>query len=326
VPTGSGDALVAGHHDALVDLGGRYAAAFPENGSDLAASVYYDLAYVLYTIHHRTQDPYFREQARRVARAWRDSPQNQAIEPFLGGDWSAGRNVPPPRDLATLGLALLALEADDAGAREVVHQQARLMEQHWVNSTGDYGLSNPVMPLGDQRESAYALMALVTSTLLGEDHAPAARRLLDAILDHQLPNGQWQGWVEGGYIFTNNFMIGLLLEALALYDRAIGDSRIVPAMERAMGWLWSTQWVSSTLSFRYDAEGTVTGPAPVLNGLFLAGWGHVHSATGKAAYRDQGEQILRGLVERGVQEIWSVKQFDQLFRASSQYLGYTRGL
>jgi hypothetical protein len=322
---GSAEPVVARYDAVLVDLGHRYASAFPEWPEDLVSSNYYDLALVFYTAYHRTQDPYWLEQARRVARTWRDSPNNQAIPGYLAGDWSLGSLVPPPRSMATLGLAVLAVEAGDAQARAVVHLHARLIEERWVNSTGEYGLGNPVMPMGDQREAAYGLMALVTSTLLGEDHAAAARRLLDAILARQLASGQWQGWVEGGHVYTNNFMNGLLMEALALHDRVLGDARIVPAIERAMAWTWSTQWVAATQSFEYDAEGSDPTPAPALNGLFLPGWAHAYARTGQTAYREQGEQILRGLVERGLEEIWGVKQFSQVYRSSGQYLGASRG-
>jgi hypothetical protein len=326
IPVGSSESLVARYDASLVTLGHEYAGEFPAQPGDLIGSSYYDLALVLYTAYSRTQDPFWLEQARRVARTWRDSPNNQAIPGYLAGNWALGSAVPPPRGMATLGLAILALEAGDDQARAVVHLHARLIEERWVNSDGEYGLGNPVMPMGDQREAAYGLMALVASTLLGEDHSDAARRLLDAILGRQLASGQWRGWLEGGHVFTNNFMNGLLMEALALYDRALGDARIVPALERALAWTWGTQWVPATLSFAYDAAGSDPTPAPVLNGLFLPGWAHAYARTGQAVYRDQGEQILRGLVERGLDEIWSVKQFGQVFRSSAQYLGATRGL
>jgi hypothetical protein len=324
LPIGSPELIVARYDEGLVDLGQRYAAAFPAWPGDLISSNYYDLALVLYTAHQRTQDPAWREQARRVARTWRDAPENRAIPAYLAGNWALGSAVPPPRGMATIGLAILALEAGDDAARDLVHLHARLIEQRWVNSPGDYGLGNPVMPMGDQREAAYGLIALVASTLLGEDHAPAARRLLDAVLARQRSSGQWEGWVEGGHVFTNNFMNGLLMEALALYDRALGDARITPAIERAMAWTWNTQWVPGTLSFKYDAAGSDPTPAPVLNGLFLPGWAHAYARTGRAEYRDQAEAILRGLVENGLDEIWGVKQFGQVYRSSGQYLGCTR--
>jgi hypothetical protein len=311
---------VASYDATLLDQGRRYAGQFPERWDDLVSSNYYDLALVLYTAYHRSQDPYWLEQARRVARTWRDSENNRAIAAYLEGDWSRGSLVPPPRGMSTLGLALLALEAGDPEARRTVHLHARLIEQRWVDSGGDYGLGNAVMPMGDPREAGYGLTALVASTLLGEDHTPAARRLLDAILARQNASGQWQGWVEGGHVYTNNFMTGILMEALALYDRVLGDARIVPAIERAIGWTWSTQWMASIQSFKYDAAGSDPTPAPALNGLFLAGWAHALARTGKSTYRSQGEQILNGLVDRGLDEIWGVKQFSQVYRSSGQFL------
>jgi hypothetical protein len=320
-PVGSGGSVVEAYDAALLDMGQYYAGTFPELPDDMINSNYYDLALVLYTAYYRTQDSYWRDQARHVARLWRDAVNNRAVAAYLDGDWSLGSRVPPPRGMATLGLALFALEAGDAEARRMVHLHARLIEQRWVNSDGDYGLDNPIMPMGDPREAGYGLTALVASTLLGEDHKPAARRLLNSILSHQNANGRWQGWVESGNVYTNNFMTGLLMESLAFYDRVIGDARILPAIERAMAWTWNTQWMASTRSFKYDADGNDATPAPALNGLFLPGWAHAYARTGKAQYREQAEQILRGLVDRGLDEIWGVKQFSQVYRSSSQYLG-----
>jgi hypothetical protein len=322
---GAGDSLVAAYDAKEIDLGYKYASEFPEKPDSLIDSVYYDLAFVLYTAYYRTQDSYFLVQARRVARTWRDSANNQAIDGCLTHEARCDL-LPPPRSLATLGLAVLALEANDSGAREIVHQHARLIEQHWVNTSGPWGLGNPIMPLSDPREAAYGLIALVASGLLGEDHSDTAKRLLDAILSHQQASGRWAGWLDDGSSYTNNFMVGLLMEALVFYDRAVGDSRILPAVQRGMDWLWSTQWVGPTMSFRYDAAGTVTDPSQVLNGLFLPAWGYAFMKTGNDTYREQGQLILRGLVEQGMDDdIWSVKQFDQVFRSSGQYLGYAYG-
>lgn len=316
------------HFDArMLTLGRRHATAFPEKADDLIASTYYDLALVLYTAYYRTRDPFWREQARRVARTWRDSPHNQRIPAALDGDESAGPLVPPPRSLATLGLAVLAVESGDAEARRLVHVHARLIEERWVGTRNVYGLANPVMPMGDAREAGYGLLALVASTLLGEDHRVGARQLLDAILARQQPSGQWESWTESspGQRFTLNYMNGLLMEGLIMYDRVIGDPRIVPALQRAVAWTWQTQWVKGARGFQYcDRKlGDLTrNPEPVLNGLLLVAWGYLSARTGDPRYRAQGDLILDGLVSALDAEVHGVKQFDQVYRSSARYLGF----
>jgi hypothetical protein len=125
---------------------------------------------------------------------------------------------------------------------------------------------------------------------------------------------------------TVNYMNGILMEALIMYDRGIGDPRILPAMRKAVDWTWSTQWVAAAQGFHY-ADRVVpnwadTTPFPNLNGLLLPAWGHLYANTGDPRYLDQGNKILKGLVEVGGQQIWGVKQFTQMFRSSSRYLGY----
>jgi len=316
------------HDAALLRLARRYADAFPADPGDLVSSNYYDLALVLYTVHSRTGDPAWRERARRVARAWRDAPNNRAIAPALAGDDTAGRLLPAPRGLATLGLAVLAIEAGDDEARAVVDRQARLVEERWVDTGGDYGLANPVMPLGDPREAGYGLMTLVASTLLGADHSAAAARLLDAILARQEPAGAWRGWSEDapGRPFVLNYMNGLLMEALVLYDRALGDPRIVPALARAVDWTWRQQWSEPALAFRYgDAAAGDTGPAPILNGLMLPAWGYLYARTGEPRYLGQGDRVLAGLVDVLDAEVHGVKQFTQAYRSSARYLAFRLG-
>jgi hypothetical protein len=324
-PGGSGP---SGYDGRLLRLARQHGGAFPADRQDLVSSNYYDLALVLYVVHYRTGAPEWLPLARRVARAWRDAPNNRAIAAALAGDETAGRLVPPPRGMATLGLAVLALEAGDGDARRVVHEHARLVEERWVNTTGDYGLANPVMPLGDPREAGYALMALVASTLLGEDHTSAARRLLDAILARQQPAGHWRGWSEEapGRPYTLNYMNGLLMEALVLYDRAVGDARIVPALARAVDGTWRQQWSDGARAFRYgDAAAGDTSPAPILNGLMLPAWGYLYARTGEARYREQGDRMLAGLVRALDHEVHGAKQFAQSYRSSARYLAFRLG-
>jgi len=296
--------------------GRRYAEGFPENAKDMVESNFYDLAYALYGIHYRTGDPYWRDKARIVAKAWQADPLNQNIASYLRGNYAV--HVPPPRSMSTLGLAVYALEAGDEEARRIVSHQARLAENYWPVFDGRSG---------DAREAGYSLMAMLAATALGDDHRTSARRSLESFLAGQKASGNWENrsdLVPAGP-FTLNYMDGLAMEALILYDEVIGDPRILPSIERCLQWTWGTQWVDAARAFQYAdiTSGSVnTNPYANLNGLLLPAWGYAYAKTGNPAYRAQGQRILDGLIDAGVQQMWGVKQFAQMFRSSGRYLGY----
>ena len=315
-PLGSpADPDVSGYDLYALRRGKPIAAAFPSKPDDLVSSNYYDLALTLYTVYYRSGDPYWLEQARRVAGIWRDSPNNRNIDRYLAGDFSVGPTIPPPRSLSTLGLAILASEADDPQARHVVDDHARLVENV-------YGFQ-----WSDPREAGYSLMALVASTVLGDDHRAGARQMLDVALANQKSDGRWEGTsdlVPAGP-FVLNYMTGLLMEGLVLYDRAIGDPRIVPALRKGVDWTWSTQWVSRSQAFQYaniNSGSVNTQPAPDLNGLMLPAWGYLFSATGDTRYRDQGNQIFQGLSNVIPSVTGDEKHYAQIYRSSGRYLGF----
>lgn len=328
-------AAVSPFDQVLLARGREFADAFPgtidkdlsgDGRVDVGDYVFYDLPLVLYRIHYRTGDPAWRERARTVGKAWSEHPGNRRIAAWLAKDWSAWPQlVNQPRCMGTLGLAVRALEADDAEARAVVHHHARLLEATYLHGTYQ-SLDDPVMPLGDPRECGYALMALVAATLLGDDHRASAKELLDRIIERQRPDGQWLAkdakFPDGGY--SSNFMTGILTEALALYDRAIGDPRILPAIERNLAWTWRTQWVAAEQGFHYHSLGA-TQTDGILGALMVQAWGYAYAKTGKPEYLAQGREIIRGISERGFKEIWGVKQYTQVFRASPLFFGYVAG-
>jgi len=179
-----------------------------------------------------------------------------------------------------------------------------------------------------------ALMAAVAATLLGDNHRAVADRLVNEILKRQRPNGQWVGYSDlvpdscsndGQGAFTLNYMTGILMEGLILYDRAFGDARILPAIQKSLNWLWTTQWVPAQQAFQYadvNCGSVGTYPAADLTGLIWPAWGYAEYLTGNATIFTQGQAIFQGFVTVGVSSIPSVKHYDQLFRSSSHYLGY----
>jgi len=316
----------------LLKRGREFADALPikysidvngDGAIDYADAYFYDLQLVFYRNYYRTGDVYWREKARSTSVSWRDYPGNQSMRKYLEGDWKLwGKLVNQPRNMGTLGLAVFALESKDEGAKRVVFDHATLIEKAWMY--GEYqSLTNPVMALGDPRECGYSLMALLAATVVGEDHRKAAKDLLDHILKTQQADGQWfsadAGAPGGGY--TSNFMTGILMESLLLYERVIGDERILAAIEKALAWTWSTQWVEEKEGFRYHSI-KETDAIAALNGLILPAWGYAYARTGKALYLEQGNKIAKGLAEKGSKEMWGVKQYSQFFRSSPQFAGY----
>ena len=304
--------------------GKKYASNFPQFPSDLTASNYYDLALTLYTIYYRTGDPYWLNKARSVAQMWRDSVHNANMALCRRGVPGACANAIAPRGASTLGLAILAVENNDAAAKAIVHQQGVFMQ----------ALQYPTVWF-DGRENGYTLMIFLANHLLGfTEFDASAAALLNLILNQQQPTGEWTSLAPDASGNWNipvvmNYMNGILAEALIMYDRAIGDPRIQPAIKKWADWAWATQWVPAAQGFRYAnrvvPDWTDTTPYPNLNGLFLPAWGYLYAKTGDANYLTQGNQILSGMLYApggGANGIYNVKQFDQMFRSSSRFLGY----
>jgi hypothetical protein len=297
--------------------------------SNISESNYYDLALSLYLLAYRTGNSQWLNGARTVAQAWANDPFSMAT---ISGA--------PPRAYETLGLAVYYLDTGATQAKTVVNSQA-------TSGIRYYGKFD-----GDMREAAYALMAMIASTIIGgDDHSSEALTSLNSFLAAQKSDGRWQNidgcavnkypgctpMVPAGY-YTLNYMMGLAMEALIMYDRAFGDSRIVPALQAATNWLWTTQWVPTVPAsspsfgaFQYadiNSGSVSTDPYANLSGLILPAWGYLYAKTQTSSYATQGQAILNGLVAGAGQAgvagagIYNVKQFSQQFRSSPRYLGF----
>ena len=299
--------------------------------STIYDSNYYDLALALYLLSYRIPgDTTWLKGARTVAERWASDPYSLA-----------STSGAPPRTYSTLGLAVYYLDTGSTKAKAVVNSQAA----HAARYFGVYDGGSK-----DMRESAYALMAMIASTIIGgDDHSADALKSLNGLLAGQMSDGRWQNhdncavyknctpMVPAGY-YTLNYMMGLVLEALIMYDRAFGDSRIVPALKAGTNWLWSTQWVpvvpgsSPTFgAFQYGDinSGSVnTEPSANLSGLIVPAWGYLYARTQNSTYATQGQTILNGMVAGNGQlgisgaGIYNVKQFNQEFRSSPRYVGF----
>jgi hypothetical protein len=320
---------------------------------------YYDLAFTLFQVYYRTGDPKWREAARTAAIKWRDSASGDLTmwRRKLKGEYGfpGEEALPAPRGASTLGLAMLAAEGADPKARELVYSHARFYRCHGMN--GNWL---------DQRESAYTLMAMLSATVLGDgdtqwsfsacwnNNPPAktmtVRQAAKEILDMQLatqgklgPAGSLltlqqtnpsDGANPPNVPWSNLFMTGLLTEAWVMYDRIIGDPRIVPALEAYVNWMWTTQWFPKEKAFAYSnvtinwPNGNAARyPEPSLNGIYLGAWGYVAAKTGKPAYRAQMDEIVAGMLNAFASldhpyNFFLPKMYPENFRNASQGLGY----
>jgi hypothetical protein len=315
----SADPTITAYDNYMLSGGLNYANTWPENPGDLPSSNFYDLAYVLYQIYYRTGDPAWLTRARQVATDWRDQPNIQSlhtcVEQTATWDWGLCAGVMAARNMSLMGLAVLGVENNDLEARTLVDLYAKFIQ-----------IKSDELFWDDPRENGYKIMALAAAVELGYPHQALANTMLNTSLSHQQPNGSWtiNGFYNNcSYSLPENFMLGLLGEGLMLYDRVIGDARIVPALQLTATWLWSTQWqLADTLGFVYaPPESTCIqgGPAHVLNGMFLPIWAYLYMRTGDPLYQTQGHQILQGLVQFGFGG--SVKQFNQAFRSSAKLEG-----
>lgn len=327
-------------------------------GGYIGDANYYDLAFTLYQLYYRTGDVKWRNYGREMATKWRDSPSGDLTmwRRKLNGEYGfpGEEAMPAPRGASTLGLAMLAADGTDAKARELVYNHVR-MYRCW-GSGGKFL---------DQRESAYVLMAALASVVIGDadsvweygacadptfpKRSMTPRQVAKELLDMQLatqgalgPPGSLltlqdtapsSGANPPNTPWSNLFMTGLLAEAWVMYDRIIGDPRIVPAIEAWMQWMWATQWYAQEQAFAYSnatikwpSGDAVRYPEPGLNGIYLNGWGYVAGKTKKAEYVSQMNQIISGMLRaypnpQDSYNFFLTKMYPENFRNAGRGLG-----
>ena len=163
------------------------------------------------------------------------------------------------------------------------------------------------------REVAYAIISYINAEKVGA--APRARlpQLVDQALGHI---DQW--FISKSYLCPDNtggacptaaynqyyiqpFMVGLTSDALIQYFQKTGDTRILPAIQTALDWLWTNAWVATDQAFWYEnwvSSPSIPFPAaagtPDLNLLIAPAYAWVYTQTGDTKYRDRGDAIFAG--------------------------------
>lgn len=315
----------------------------------LTEAYFYDGALAYYLLYYRTGDTQWLTRAHLQART-----QADYVVSHLD---SGGRSAMAPRDYSTIGMAIHYLLTGYANSLTGVRVQAAAAPWYF----------SPYGPPGssatqDARESAYALMAMLVTSLLGGDpnnYSSAMSTALNAYLTYQgfdgtagrvQPNVAWQGTsslVPGDGIYILNYMSGLVMETLIMYDRIIGDSRIAPAIKSCVDWMWSTQWVplgggpDSGTGNGYPTDQTgpgigcfqyanITAGSVNINsnanyaclmGLILPAFGYLYQKGQGGVYKTNGDAVLAAMAQS---KFFGSKQFNQAYRSSPRYLGWTR--
>ena len=338
------------------------AAAFV--GATDADIEYYDGALVYYLLYYRTGNAQWATRADFLAKGMADyqmDPANASAQ--RDPSVSPPRSTMAARDYAPLGMAIHYLRTGYANSLAAVKCQAAGAAWYWspwITNTVNVYL----------RDYSYGMMAMLASMLLGGtiDYsvtmATSVKNLVAAqgvdytVGKTQSPFGGWQERDNGTQIPAiyafQGYMGGLMAEALILYDRIIGDSRIVPMLKIYADYMWSTQWVplgggpaqepGHTNGAGYPTDQSAPGigcfqqanvtsgtvninsDANYVNqaGQILQPFGYLYSKGQGTQYKTQGDAIVAALAQPSA--VWFLtKQFNLGFRSSPRYLGWTAG-
>jgi PKD repeat protein len=258
------------------------------------AATYYDAARVFYNLADYTGDSSFVTYAHAAETIYRDHYviPNAAMVP---GYWNF-----------TEGLRMDFERNGDTTSRDWVVTMSEVMwglDTRPLSQTEDEAFS---------REVAYSAMAMINAESMGAAHRPRLEQFVDQMLGHI---HQW--FVEQSSSNWGPFMFGLTAEALIKYYTEISpDPRIPVALELGANAIWSQAWLPSESAFWYRLDEQT--PAADLNLLIAPVYGWLYRETGNTIYRERGDQIFNGGVERA----WLVgaKQFNQNYRWSMKYL------
>lgn len=262
------------------------------------AATYYDLGWVMYQIGDYTGDhPKWDPRAKKAVEFYRDH-YIVANKGATAGWWTFSR-----------GLAEDYLRTRDHASR-----QALILMANKGAYASDREGSSDTASFQRSREVAYAIMTYLDAEKVGERHRPQLARYVDDALGHL---AQWTG--EKSFIHTDNedsftasFMMALTSKSLIAYEEKTGDQRVLPAVTRALDWLWNNNWIESQKTFKYANkihQGGGTDPAPDLNLLIAPAYAWVYHESGDSKFRERALEIFGGGVSGAF--LSNPKQFNQ---------------
>jgi hypothetical protein len=199
------------------------------------------------------------------------------------------------------------------------------------------------------RLSAYMMDNRLAAELVGEPRDSAfILRQVDVMmgyldqsynLDLHNPNQQFYD--------IHPFLLGTAMEALITYyemDLAEGntpDARIPLEIKKALDWLEATQYIPQTHSLAYQPYDVPVNPSQVpglysateLNDLVAPAFAWYWSKTGNSTYLNQGDDLFSHVFDSagpagtpaGNGWTWSVKEFNQIYKWSFDYVRWRSG-
>lgn len=168
------------------------------------------------------------------------------------------------------------------------------------------------------RETAFIVNAYLDAYAVGEPANPRLLRGVSYALGHL---DQWTVAQTAAYVRA--YMIGLTMEALIRYYEQSADPRIPDAIKKALDWLWSNVFDSSTSAFFYTDRDTWHGgrtPYPELNLLIAPAFAWYYRITGNSIYLQRGDLLFEAGVKSQIS--LSGKMFSQNYRWSFDYVRY----
>jgi hypothetical protein len=311
-------------------------------GVDYLQSDYYDRALIYYAMWARTGNPTYWARAGQIAYDYRA----RYLEPNAYGS--------SPHWAQLEGLEKHYLLTGDDASRAAVLKTAYVLQLGFLNSNymtpsaGESRIAARVLhsqllawrlaPAGAPTDALVASTSAPSLTFRGANMTAVnwgrnVETALGKIAAWQQADGSYPAnAVCGGQL---NYMIGLLNDALIkTYDyyvpaatpRAAIQGTVRTLVQKAVDYLWTTQWVASRSAFQYasvDCSSKSVGgmtPSPDLNNMLTAGFGWLLKQTGNTQYRDAGEAIFAGGVTQAY--LSGTKQFNENYTSSFRYLGY----
>jgi hypothetical protein len=297
------------------------------------ASTYYDAQGVYLSVARALGDPtgYWKGCADAASSQYRGTPPGYN-EPKDGGTGYVLRvngHVPGYWNFTDgLAMSYAATKAPlDLQAIDVLHKNAAYCA----------GSTQPAWTAGLEkiREVAYCIRAYYYADKLGlpkviqaagtpAEGAGKPRRLL--LVDQQY--GHLKGmFVTHSWKGTDQqfspFMVGLAVQALWLDYQDTKDPRFLPTIKTAADWLRANAWSPMERAFGYQLNpgcgGSCGGrePAPDLNMLIVPAFGAVYALTGDTKYRDWGDEVFAGGVDRAF--TGGNKQYNQQYEPGASF-------
>jgi hypothetical protein len=256
-----------------------------------------------------------------------------AMEPYKDTDLgTAGGFVDEPNQFP-FGMEMYYLRTGDPTYKAAVDQLAHARAYNLYYSAPVYAES--------VRVSAYIMDNRLADEMVGYPRNTAfILRGVDVMLGYldQSYNLNFSNPNQQEYDI-HPFMVGLAMEALITYyelDLAEGntpDARIPLEIKKTLDWWQATQYIPISHTLAYQAYDIPKNPhlvagtlfdATELNDLVTAAYAWYWSKTGAATYLNAGDDLFAHVWDSGGWT-WSVKEYNQIYKGSFDYVRWRSG-